>query len=73
MAQGWVHTVLRDGVWVNEVEGGGALTKHETRADALAGGARAAQQLRTRQVIHSSSGQIETSVDYGGRAGGAGE
>ena len=73
MAKGWLHTVYRDGFWVNEVEGGGALTKHETRADALAVGARAAQELGTRHVVHSSGGQVETSVDHGGgRARGEG-
>lgn len=56
MARGWVHTVFRGGLWINEVEEGGPLTKHERRDEAVAAGGILARELRTVHVVHSMSG-----------------
>lgn len=64
MARGWVHTVFRRGSWSNEVEGGGPLTRHSTKAEAVAMGADAARALRTEHVIHHQSGSIAERRSY---------
>lgn len=38
MARGWVHTVHRNGVWVNEIEGEGQMSSHRTKEEAVATG-----------------------------------
>lgn len=42
MARGWVHTVYKGGIWVNEIEGQGQLSSHATKEEAVAAGRREA-------------------------------
>jgi Uncharacterized protein conserved in bacteria (DUF2188) len=62
--RGWVHTVLRGGVWVTEIEGQGPLYRHESESEAMEEGAEAARQLGTRHVIHDPDGQVTGAIDY---------
>jgi hypothetical protein len=65
MARGWVHTVHVDGVWVNEVEDGDALSRHSTKGEAVAAGRQAAIARRTEHVIHNLDGTIAGRNSYG--------
>lgn len=65
MARGWVHTVHKDGGWVNEVEGGGILSRHNTKDAAVSAGRQAAIQRKTEHVIHNMDGTISGRQSYG--------
>jgi hypothetical protein len=64
MARGWVHTVRRNGVWLTEIEGQGALYRHESEGEAKEAGAEAARRLRTRHVIHGVDGSVVEVITY---------
>jgi Uncharacterized protein conserved in bacteria (DUF2188) len=64
MARGWVHTVRRNGVWLTEIEGEGALFRHESQAAAVEAGTEAARRLRTRHLIHGMDGGVVDNVSY---------
>jgi Uncharacterized protein conserved in bacteria (DUF2188) len=66
MARGWIHTVHRDGAWLNEEEGGGALSRHSTKAEAVEDGRQLARARRTEHVIHNVDGTIAERNSYGG-------
>jgi hypothetical protein len=66
MARGWIHTVHRDGRWLNEVEGGEILSTHQTKEEAVDAGRGFAQQRRTEHVIHNMDGTIAERNSYGG-------
>jgi Uncharacterized protein conserved in bacteria (DUF2188) len=65
MARGWVHTVHREGFWINEVEGGGQISRHATKERAVEVGREAAQARRTEHVIHNMDGTIAERNSYG--------
>jgi Uncharacterized protein conserved in bacteria (DUF2188) len=66
MARGWIHTTYRDGVWVNEVEGGQrASSTHKTKGEAVPRGRQLAQKARTEHVVHNKDGTIGYRNSYG--------
>ncbi len=64
MARGWVHTVHREGSWMNEIEGEGALSMHRTKDER---GCRAGNGActRTEHVIDNLDGTIAEGNSYG--------
>jgi uncharacterized damage-inducible protein DinB len=66
MADGFVHTVYKDGAWLNEIEGGSELSgAYETKETAVANGQREAKQRQTEHVIHNQDGVIGERNSYG--------
>jgi hypothetical protein len=66
MARGWVHTVYRGGVWVNEIEGSPqALSRHATKDQAVVRGRSEAKGRQTEHVIHNQDGTIAQRNSYG--------
>lgn len=68
MADGFVHTVYRDGNWVNEFEGADDRTlpgNHETKEAAAAAGRDAAISRQAEHVIHNQDGSIGERNSYG--------
>jgi hypothetical protein len=67
MAEGFIHTVHRDGKWVNEVEGGQrASSTHDTKDEAVTAGRDLARNQTTEHVIHNMDGTISERKSYGG-------
>jgi hypothetical protein len=66
MARGWVHTVHKDGFWVNELEDGPRLSSHSTKETAVAAGRLEAQGRRTEHLIHNLDGTIGERHVYAG-------
>ena len=66
MADGFVHTVHKDGGWVNSEEGGDRLGQpYETKRDAVEAGKHLARSRRTEHVIHNEDGSISERNSYG--------
>ena len=66
MADGFVHTVFKDGQWVNEIEGGAANGGvHATKEEAVRAGRARAKQDQTEHVIHNQDGVISERNSYG--------
>jgi Uncharacterized protein conserved in bacteria (DUF2188) len=65
MARGWIHTVYKAGIWVNEAEDEGRLSSHATKDEAVAAGRREAIARRTEHVIHHLDGTIAERNSYG--------
>jgi hypothetical protein len=66
MASGLIHTVYKDGQWINEVEGGGRVSgPHATKEDAVEAGRARAKQDRVEHVIHNQDGVIGERNSYG--------
>lgn len=65
MARGWVHTVHKGGIWVNEIEGESQLSSHSTKEEAVATGRRQAISRGTEHVIHHIDGTIAERNSYG--------
>ena len=66
MADGFVHTVHKDGGWVNTIEGGDDLGDwHATKDAAVAAGRAAAKQSSTEHVIHNEDNTISERTSYG--------
>jgi hypothetical protein len=65
MARGWVHTVHKGGIWVNEIEGEGQLSSHATKEEAVEAGRREAIYRSTEHVIHHIDGTIAERNSYG--------
>jgi hypothetical protein len=65
MARGWVHTVHRNGMWINELEGEGELSRHMTKEAAVAAGRDAARARQTEHLIHNLDGTISERNSYG--------
>jgi len=66
MAEGFIHTVFKDGQWVNEVEGGETIGGvHATKEEAVSSGRARAEQDRTEHVIHNQDGTIADRSSYG--------
>ena len=68
MTKGFVHTVHRQGRWLNEIEGGdGTLPgRQETKDEAVAAGREEAMRRETEHVIHNEDGSISERNSYGG-------
>ena len=68
MAEGFVHTVYRDGSWANEIEGDeGALPGvHSTKQVAVTAGRAEAIARHTEHIIHNEDGSIGERNSYGG-------
>jgi Uncharacterized protein conserved in bacteria (DUF2188) len=66
MAKGFIHTVYKDGEWINEVEEGSAFGgAHATKDEAVSAGRARAQQDNTEHVIHNQDGTIGERSSYG--------
>jgi len=66
MADGYVHTVYKNGSWINEIEGGSAVPgTHPSKADAMAAGRLEAIQRKAEHVIHNQDGSIAERNSYG--------
>ena len=65
MSRGWVHTVHRNGIWVNEIEGEGQISSHATKDEAVAAGRQEAIARRAEHVIHRMDGEIDERNSYG--------
>jgi uncharacterized protein DUF2188 len=66
MADGFIHTVPKDGQWVNEVEGGETIGGvHATKEEAVQSGRARAQADHTEHVIHNEDGTIGERSSYG--------
>jgi Uncharacterized protein conserved in bacteria (DUF2188) len=66
MADGFIHTVSKDGQWINEVEGGNAFGgTHATKDEAVAAGRARAEANKTEHVIHNEDGTIGERNSYG--------
>ena len=67
MADGFVHTVFKDGQWVNEVEGGEEFGRgYATKEEAIAAGRDRADRDETEHLIHNQDGTISQRNSYGG-------
>jgi uncharacterized protein DUF2188 len=64
LSRGWIHTVHKNGVWVNEVEGEGQMSSHRTKEEAVAAGRETARARRTEHVIHNLDGAIAERNSY---------
>ncbi len=65
MAKGDIHTVHRDGRWLNEVEGGQrASNSAATKAAAQAIGRDMARERGVEHLIHNMNGQIGARNTY---------
>jgi hypothetical protein len=58
VARGWIHTVRKNGSWVNEVEEGPTLSTDSTKDAAVAAGRDEAKARKTEHVIHNMDGSI---------------
>jgi hypothetical protein len=65
VADGYVHTVYKDGEWVNEIEGGDEVSRHATKDEAVERGRELARQGQTEHVIHNQDGTIAERNSYG--------
>jgi hypothetical protein len=66
MADGFVHTVYKDGQWVNEIEGGEQIGGvHATKEEGVTVGRARARHDQTEHVIHNEDGTISERSSYG--------
>jgi len=66
MTAGDVHTVHRDGTWVNQVEGGEqASSTHDTKDEAVERGRELATNRGSEHLVHNLDGQIAERQSYG--------
>ena len=66
LAAGDVHTVHKNGTWLNEIEGGKELPlRFVTKEGAEAAGRREAVQRKTEHLIHKKDGTIGERNSYG--------
>ena len=66
MADGFVHTVYKQGNWLNEIEGGSEIDSHYLTKDAAAAAGRTAAKARkTEHIIHNQDGTISERNSYG--------
>lgn len=49
MGRGWVHTVHREEIWINEIEEEGEISRHRTKEEAVSAGREAARARHTEQ------------------------
>jgi hypothetical protein len=67
MADGFVHTVYKNGQWTNTIEGqdGGGSQSYSTKEEAQAAGRDRARRDKTEHVIHNQDGEIAERNSYG--------
>ena len=67
MARGWVHTIRKDGAWVNEVEGslGVPWSRDASRDAAVDRGKHLARARASMHVVHGENGEEAERFDYG--------
>ena len=66
MTAGDVHTVHRDGKWLNTIEGGDdAGGTHATKEEAVAAGRDLARSRKAEHLIHNLDGKIGERQSYG--------
>ena len=66
MATGFVHTVYKQGKWLNEIEGGDELAiRFVTKEVATEAGRQEAIARNTEHVIHNQDGTISERNSYG--------
>jgi hypothetical protein len=53
-----VLTIRRDGIWTNEIEAEGTVSRHRTKDEASAVGREIAVALRAEHVIHNMDGSV---------------
>jgi uncharacterized protein DUF2188 len=71
MADGFIHTVFKDGQWINKLEGGGEFGgSYANKQEAVAAGRGRAKQDKTEHVIHNQDGRISERNSYGGDTAG---
>jgi hypothetical protein len=68
LAEGFVHTVHKDGAWANTIEGldQSVPGTHQTKEAAVAAGRDEAIRRKTEHVIHNEDGTIGERNSYGG-------
>ena len=68
MADGFVHTVHKDGAWANTIEGEDQSLSgtHQTKEATVAAGREEAIRRKTEHVIHNQDGSIGERNSYGG-------
>ncbi|MGE0363732.1 MAG: DUF2188 domain-containing protein [Vicinamibacterales bacterium] len=62
---GQVHTVPRDGGWINEGGGETIGVAHDTKDTAIEAGRAAAREREAEHVIHNQDGTIGEKNSYG--------
>jgi hypothetical protein len=66
MAPPAIHTVPSDGAWENKREGQDTpLSRHDTKAEAVAAGRTQAMTDKTEHIIHEQDGTIGERNSYG--------
>jgi hypothetical protein len=58
LTQRRVLTIRRDGIWTNEIEAEGTVSRHRTKDEASAIGREIALTLRAEHVIHNMDGSV---------------
>ena len=59
MAKGYIHTVYKDGLWVNEIEENDPFgSEYQTKEEAVDAGRIHAIRNQTEHVIHNQDGTI---------------
>lgn len=68
MAEGFVHTVHRDGSWTNSLEGEDSAISgsFDSKQEAIEAGRAEARRRQTEHVIHNEDGSIGDRNSYGG-------
>ena len=65
MARDWIHTVCEGGVWINELEGEGRMSAHDTKEEAVTEGREIARARGAEHVIHGVDGAVDERNSYG--------
>jgi hypothetical protein len=67
MADGFVHTVFKDGSWQNTIEGSDSdlVGTYDIKEDAVEAGRAEARSRQTEHVIHNQDGVIAERNSYG--------
>jgi Uncharacterized protein conserved in bacteria (DUF2188) len=67
LANGVIHTVHRNGEWINEVDNGLRFgSGYATKEEAVSAGRERAQHDASEHVIHNQDGTISERNSYGG-------
>jgi Uncharacterized protein conserved in bacteria (DUF2188) len=59
-----LHTIHRSGIWLNEVEGDGVLSRYITKDEAVAAGRAEAIRRRLEHVVYNMDGTIAERTSY---------
>jgi Uncharacterized protein conserved in bacteria (DUF2188) len=66
MAEPMIHTTYASGAWQNKREGDDTvISRHETKAEAVAAGRAEAMRVKTEHIIHDQEGVIRERHSYG--------